>query len=236
MDAISVKNVCKRYGRKLVLDGVSWRVAPGEVVALAAPNGAGKTTLLRIVLGLAKAQSGVIDVFGVKPGMARSRVGFLGEQEAVFPRLTILENLQVSRLARGLSRLSRSCVDELLEPAGLHALKGPAGSLSMGMKRRLQLVMAAQTSPIDLLIMDEPTNGLDLDGIAWLRGIVEDQRRVGGAVALTTHSLLDLTPVINRIDVLQAGRIAATADVSTLDGTVVDFYQQSLGVGAGSGR
>jgi len=214
--AIQVDGVTKRYGDRAVLDGVSLSVAPREVVALLGPNGAGKTTLVEIVEGYRSADAGRVTVLGqaVDRGGSglRARVGLMLQSGGVDPRSTPLDVLRLYRAFHADGR----------EPEGLLAQVGLARAartrvrrLSGGERQRLALALALVGDP-EVLILDEPTAGMDPEARREARTLVASLRDAGRAILLTTHDLGDVEHLADRVAILHRGRIVADASPDEL--------------------
>jgi ABC-2 type transport system ATP-binding protein len=209
---ISCSDLTKRYGRKTVFSGLGLSIPAGGVCALLGRNGAGKTTLLRLALGLARPTSGQISLLGRRPGSANSLVGFMGENVAIYPHLSAVDNLRVAFNSAGLRPPPASSLLELLERVSLSTTgRKPAGGFSLGMKRRLQLATATMVRPVDLLLLDEPTNGLDLDGVTWLRQFVAAAPARGTSVIVSSHDLATLQPLVTHVSILHEGSVVVNA-------------------------
>ncbi len=214
MAVIDSSGVVKRYGARTVLDRFSLQVEPGEVCALAGPNGSGKSTFLRLVLGLARPDDGHLQVLGAKPGVAHRRINYLSEDEAIYPHLSATDNLSVAVLARGEPAPKREFVQQTLDLLALGRLgKKRAGSFSLGMKRRLQLAMTSLVHRADLYLLDEPTNGLDVKGLLWLKQFLGELKDRGASVLLATHALDELQDAVTHFAVLRDGRIVSKQPV-----------------------
>jgi ABC-2 type transport system ATP-binding protein len=202
-----LSGVTKRFGSTVALDDVSLDIQSGELVALLGPNGAGKTTAVRLLLGLTRLDSGSASVFGLDPRRSRNRVrtGAMLQVGKVPETLRVREHIELfsSYYPDPLPRA------EIIDVAGLQGLEDRLfGELSGGQKQRLLFALAICGNP-DLLILDEPTVGLDVDA---RRGIWEEIRRFvakGGAVLLTTHYLEEADSLADRIIVIDRGRIVA---------------------------
>jgi ABC-2 type transport system ATP-binding protein len=202
-----LSGVTKRFGSTVALDDVSLDIQSGELVALLGPNGAGKTTAVRLLLGLTRLDSGSASVFGLDPRRSRNRVrtGAMLQVGKVPETLRVREHIELfsSYYPDPLPRA------EIVDVAGLQGLEDRLfGELSGGQKQRLLFALAICGNP-DLLILDEPTVGLDVDA---RRGIWEEIRRFvakGGAVLLTTHYLEEADSLADRIIVIDRGRIIA---------------------------
>jgi ABC-2 type transport system ATP-binding protein len=217
-NAAVLDTVSKRFGSTKALDELSFHIGPGELVALLGPNGAGKTTAVRLLLGLAKPDRGTARVFGADPREARTRlrVGAMLQVAKVPETLRVGEHIELfaSYYPRPLP------IAEVIETTGLRGLEGrPFGELSGGQKQRLLFALAICGNP-DLLILDEPTVGLDIEA----RRAIWDQIRTfvgrGGSVLLTTHYLLEADALANKIVVLDRGRVVAEGTPSEIKGRV----------------
>ncbi len=216
--AIQIRDLRVRYRRHRALAGASFDIPDGRVTGFLGHNGAGKTTTLRAVLGFARPAGGTIRVDGFDPTRQRlevlSRVGALIEQCRVHERWSGRRNLiELGRLA-GLSRSeARSAAGERLEQVGLAgAADRSVGGYSQGMRQRLGIAQALLASPRHVLL-DEPTNGLDPDGIAEMRDLLSDlAHREGRAVLLSSHQLGEVTQLVDRIVVLREGVVVAEGD------------------------
>lgn len=198
---IEFQDVSKRYGRRTVLDELSFTAAPGEITGLLGRNGAGKTTALRLLVGLEKPSHGFARINGksfsqLDPG----EVG-VGLTPAFSPTRTVLQQLCVSALALG---ASKSAVIAALESTELENVAHKrCYSLSLGMKQRLLLACATVARP-NTLILDEPVNGLDPDGISWLHGYLGSLAQSGATVLVSSHYLNDLQTYANKIVIIQS--------------------------------
>ena len=214
--AVRVEGLVKRYGERTVLDGVSLEVRRGELVALLGPNGAGKTTTVEIVEGYRRADAGSVEVLGLDPALGgralRARVGLMLQGGGVDIRARPLETI---RQYAGFHADPRS-PDELLDLVDLRAVAStPFRRLSGGERQRLGLALALVGRP-EVLILDEPTAGLDPEGRALVRGLIADLRGQGLAILLTSHDLADVERMADRICVLRDGRIVAAGTANEL--------------------
>ncbi len=194
---IEMNNVTFTYGCHPVLDGISLRVAEGEVVGITGPNGAGKTTLLNLVLGLLQPQGGEIKIFGVPVARFkdRHRIGYVGQKAAHFNAsypATVFEVVLSGRAAaRGLFRFfncyDRECASAALEKVGMLDYRNvPVGELSGGQQQRVMIARALALRP-SLLLMDEPTNGVDTAGIKELGDVIVRLRDEGITMLVVSH-------------------------------------------------
>jgi ABC-2 type transport system ATP-binding protein len=209
-----------RRGRNVqALGGVTFAVEPGEVFALLGPNRAGKTTLLKILLGLSHPSRGRVRRLGhpLSERCTLARVGYMHENQA-FPRyLTASALLEYYGDLSGVSRSAlRTRVPALLERVGLgDRAREPIARFSKGMVQRLALAQALVADP-DLLVLDEPMEGLDLNARLLLQEVVGEQREKGKTVLVVSHSLGEVAQVCDRVAVLVAGRLAYLGSLDTL--------------------
>ena len=215
---VELVGLSKRYGGRVeALHGLSLAIARGEVYGLLGPNGAGKTTALRILLGLLRPTAGSARVLGARPGTpsALARVGALMEVPAFYPHLSGFDNLAV--LAR-YSDIPLARIDPALDHVGLLSWgRANVRTYSLGMRHRLALAGVLMRHP-DLLILDEPTNGLDPMGIAWVRTLVRSLAHEGKTVLLSSHLLAEAEQACDRVAILQRGWLVAEGRVPALLG------------------
>jgi ABC-2 type transport system ATP-binding protein len=207
---ISVTSLTKRYGGHTAVDDVSFECAPGTVTGFLGPNGAGKSTTMRMITGLTPPTSGTSAVAGRPyrqlPNPARE-VGVLLDASAQHPGRTGREVLTLSARTQG---VGTDRVDELLALVGLAgpAAKRRVRGYSLGMRQRLGIAHAFLGDP-RVLILDEPANGLDPEGIFWMRGLLRDFADRGGTVLLSSHLLREVEAVADRLVVIGGGRVVA---------------------------
>ena len=218
--AISTTNLSKRYGDVLAVDGLSLQVGRGEIYAFLGLNGAGKTTTIRMLLGMIKATTGQANVLGKRIGGRDepwASVGYLVETANAYPDLTVRQNLEMMRrLHPGLEKTAIDCV---IEQLGLTTYADRrAGTLSLGNAQRLGLAKALMHGP-ELLILDEPANGLDPAGIveirALLRELVHEQ---DVTIFMSSHILGEVSRLADRIGIIHEGRLLQELDVDELEG------------------
>ncbi len=214
---VETRNLSKRYGSITAVQDLNLSVRRGEVYGFLGPNGAGKTTTLRMLLGLIRPSSGKASVMGEEPGSPRSleEVGALVESPAFYPYLSGRDNLRV--VAR-YSGTPRSRVDEVLEQVELSGrAKDRFKKYSLGMKQRLGVAAALLKDP-ELLILDEPTNGLDPKGMADMRALIRELGRGDRTVLLSSHLLGEVEQVCDRVGVIHKGRLLTEGTVDELRG------------------
>jgi ABC-type multidrug transport system ATPase subunit len=214
---VEVRDLTKKYGQLAAVDGVSLTVHRGEVFGFLGPNGAGKTTTLRMLLGLIRPTSGEVAVLGTRAGDPRSlrRVGSLIEGPGFYPYLTGRTNLQTMARYAG---VPASSLGPALEAVGLADRAGDKfGSYSLGMKQRLGVAAALLKDP-ELVILDEPTNGLDPQGMRDMRDLIVDLGREGRTVILSSHLMGEVQQICERVAVIDRGRIVTEGTVEQLRG------------------
>jgi ABC-2 type transport system ATP-binding protein len=207
---IAVDHLTKRYGSQLAVDDISFRCEPGTVTGFLGPNGAGKSTTLRMICGLTPPSAGAATVLDLpyrrldNPGR---RVGVLLDASAQHSGRTGREVLAVSAQVLG---VAPSRVGELLDRVGLdkRAARKRVGQYSLGMRQRLGIAHALLGDP-SVLILDEPANGLDPEGIYWMRGLLRDFADRAGTVLLSSHLLTEVEAVADQLIVIGNGRIVA---------------------------
>jgi ABC-2 type transport system ATP-binding protein len=216
LPVVAVRDLTKRFGTVLAVDALSFRLDAGSITGFLGPNGAGKTTTLRLLLGLARPTSGEALVFGRRyrelPNPTR-RVGALLESGDFDPGRSGRNHLRALAIASG---IDTGRVDELLELVELdRAAHRPAGGYSLGMRQRLGLAAALLGEP-ELLVLDEPANGLDAAGVHWLRGFLRQFAGSGGSVFVSSHLLAEVAQSVDRALIIDRGRLVATVVVDQL--------------------
>jgi heme exporter protein A len=209
--AIQTQGLTKSFGGLPVLRGVDFTLAAGEAVALFGPNGAGKTTLLRLCATLLRPSGGAVKIFGVAGGdgnpAVRRRIGFLSHQSFLYPDLTPVENLSFYARMFHVAEPARRVAD-LIEQVGLIGWANrPVRTLSRGLEQRCALARALLHEP-DLLLLDEPFTGLDVDASATLRAVLSVAHQRGAALVMTTHDVGHGLACCGRAVILARGELA----------------------------
>jgi len=213
---IELEQLTKRYGNQVAVDDVSFTCRPGTVTGFLGPNGAGKSTTLRMMTGLTPPTSGRVTIGGLayrshpNPGRV---VGVMLDAAAQHPGRTGIETL---RLAARLLGLPSARAGEMLEQVGLGGAGGKrVGNYSLGMRQRLGIGTALLGDPA-VLLLDEPANGMDPEGIRWMRQLLRGFAARGGTALLSSHLLGEVQATVDRLVVIREGRIVADDDLPTL--------------------
>jgi ABC-2 type transport system ATP-binding protein len=217
---VSVRGLTKSFGGQLAVDDVSFDVAAGSVVGFLGPNGAGKSTTLRMIVGLTTPTAGTAHIMGrtfhdlEEPA---ATVGSIVDGVGYHPGRRAIEELRVSATAAGLP-LERC--DEVIELVGLgDAARKRVGQYSLGMRQRLGIAQALLGDP-KVLLLDEPANGLDPEGIQWVRQLLRHLADQGRAVLVSSHLLGEVSRLVDDVIVIRRGRIVTQAPVAELTGAI----------------
>jgi ABC-2 type transport system ATP-binding protein len=218
--SIEVNGLRKQFGPVLALDGMSFTVRPGQVTGFIGPNGAGKSTTMRVILGLDAAEQGTALVGGQRYQNLRQPltvVGSLLDAAALQPSRTARNHLRWLARSQGLGDRR---VDEVISQAGLaQAARRKAGGFSLGMRQRLGIAAALLGDP-PVLMLDEPFNGMDPEGIVWMRGFLRSLAAQGRAVLVSSHLMSELQDVASQLVIVGRGRVIADTGTRDLLATV----------------
>lgn len=225
--AIQVQNLTKTYGSKTALEGLSLIIEPGQIFGFLGENGAGKTTTIKLLLGLIHPSAGEIQLFGCSLTRHRSqlmrRVGALVEAPSYYGHLTARQNLRILALMRG---LPEATIGKALDTVGLgEVLDVKVNTFSHGMCQRLGIAMAILGEP-ELVILDEPTNGLDPSGIRSIRQLIKRlPEQFGTTVLVSSHLLVEVEQVATQIGILKQGALIFEGTLNRLREQVASFVQ-----------
>ena len=219
---IEARGLTKRYGPKVAVDDLTFDVEPGRVTGFLGPNGAGKSTTMRLILGLDSPSAGTVTVDGVAYGELRSplyEIGATLESSAIHPGRSARNHLLALAVSNG---IPAGRVDEVLGVVGLDAVAHRrAGAFSLGMTQRLGIAAALLGDP-GVLLLDEPVNGLDPEGIVWIRNLLRSLAREGRTVFVSSHLMTEMSLTAEHLVVIGRGRLIA-------DTSVEDFVRRSSG-------
>jgi ABC-2 type transport system ATP-binding protein len=218
LPAIRARGITKRFGDVVALDGIDLDVARGRIHALVGPNGAGKTTLLGLLLGLAVADTGSLEILGAPVGRAHAApegvAGFV-DGPGLYPSLTARQNLAALAALRGHNARTAG-IDDVLEQVGLTDVADDrARGFSLGMRQRLGLAAALLTRP-RLLVLDEPSNGLDLAGKKHVHSVLTGLAADGTSVVLSSHRMDDLEALCSEVTIVATGRVVFSGPLGEL--------------------
>ncbi|CAM5644777.1 ABC transporter ATP-binding protein [Streptomyces aurantiogriseus] len=219
---IEARELTKRYGDKTVVDNLSFTVKPGEVTGFLGPNGAGKSTTMRMIVGLDSPTKGSVTVNGrsyAKHAAPLHEIGTLLEAKSVHPGRSAFHHLMALAYTHGIPRRR---VDEVIELAGLTSVAGKrVGAFSLGMGQRLGIASALLGDPA-IVMLDEPVNGLDPEGVLWVRNLLRGLADEGRAVMLSSHLMSETALIADHLVIVGRGRLLA-------DTTVEDFTREAGG-------
>lgn len=225
MNAIETMGLCKRYGNKNVVDNLTIQVPKGAVYGFIGRNGAGKSTTQKMVSGLINSTEGEIRLFDkpVNDKEVRSRIGTLIEQPGIYPGMSALENVILQGYSIGVEN-PKQAAEEALSAVGLEkAAKKKAKHLSLGMKQRLGLAIAMLGNP-ELLVLDEPINGLDPEGIVQLREVIADlHRKQGVTIFISSHILGELSKIATHYGIIKDGKLVEQTTAEELANKRKDY-------------
>lgn len=216
---IEIAGVTKTYGSKVAVDDATFQAPAGCVTGLIGPNGSGKSTTLRMLLGLTRPTMGTATIRGKQyhdlGPFPLHTVGALLDNAAPVPERRAIDHL---RWIAQSNRIPRSRVDEVLRMVGLEGVaKNKVRSFSLGMKQRLGIATAVLGNPA-VIILDEPMNGLDPEGIRWVRGFIGERAAEGATVLVSSHFMKELESIAQRVVVLAHGRIRAQGTLDEVTG------------------
>lgn len=206
---VTFTHLVKSFGSHRAVDDLTATIKPGQITGFLGPNGAGKSTTLRVTLGLAKATSGSATVFGTPYTKLRNplqRVGVVLDTRGFIPTMSGAKNLDIMATGMGAPKKRIQEVLELVDVAD--AGKKPVKGYSLGMKQRLSLAAALLGDP-ELLILDEPANGLDPFGIAWLREFLRTLQAEGRTILVSSHQLAEMQNTVDDVIIINKGKLIA---------------------------
>lgn len=225
-DILKIRGLTKIFGQTTAVDNVDMNIKRGDIYGFIGRNGAGKTTLIRILLGLCEKRSGEIELFGSSNLFeGRDKIGCIVENPAIFPKMTAKDNIIAQSKVVGI-KLSEGEINNLLETVGLDfSMKKKAKDFSLGMKQRLSIALALVGNP-EFLVLDEPTNGLDPEGIRDIRNLIlKLNREKDITVLISSHILGELHKLATRYGVIDKGRLIKEFTAKELDEKTEDGFE-----------
>ena len=227
--AVETKGLTKLYGGKAAVKDLNLRVGEGQIYGFIGRNGAGKSTTLKMISGLASPTQGEVSLFGkpLSDPVVRRRLGVLIEEAGLYPNMTARQNVVMKAKCLGLAE--EKSIDQVLDLTGLsNTGKKQVKHFSMGMKQRLGVALALLGNP-DLLILDEPINGLDPEGIKELRQLVLKLREEGKTILLSSHILGELSKIATNYGIIKDGELMEQITRSELEEKCQDYFQVEVG-------
>lgn len=209
MEILKCDNLKKQVKEKIIVENISFSMDKGDVVGLIGPNGAGKTTIIKLILGLIKITEGKVSINGydIEKDFIKAieKVGAIVETPDLYMYLSGYDNLKIT--ANNYKNISKERIKEVVKLVGLeNRIKDKVSTYSLGMRQRLGIAEAIINSP-ELLILDEPTNGLDVDGIIEMRNLITKLSEQGIAILISSHNLTEIDNLCNRIIAIKNGKI-----------------------------
>lgn len=211
MEVLKCTNLKKEVKGKVIVENISFSINKGDVVGFLGPNGAGKTTVIKLILGLIKISEGNVQIngFDIQKNFVKAieNVGAIVEEPGLYMYLSGLDNLKIA--ANNYKDITKNQINEVIKLVGLeNRIKNKVSTYSLGMRQRLGIAEALINNP-QLLILDEPTNGLDIEGIIEIRNLIKKLSSKGIAILISSHNLTEIDNVCNRIIAIKNGKIIA---------------------------
>jgi len=234
MTVLQLENVTKLYKNSRGAEDISFALQPGEVLGLLGPNGSGKTTTMKAIAGLVRVNGGEITVCGIdainQHEKAMGHVSCLIEAPALYEHMSALKNLRLA--ARFYSHVDEARITEVLEMVEMYKYRhDKVRSLSLGMRQRVGLAAALLSSP-DLLILDEPANGLDIEGMLLVREVIKAAAAKGSAVLVSSHLANEIQQCATKVAVMHSGKLLAISELDEIlqsFASVEDFFIEVVG-------
>ena len=211
MEILKCSNLKKQIKNKIIVENISFSINKGDIVGFIGPNGAGKTTIIKLILGLMKLSKGKVFIngFDIEKDFIKAieKVGSIVENPDLYMYLSGYDNLKI--IANNYKNISKDRIHEVLKIVGLeNRIKDKVSTYSLGMRQRLGIAEAIINEP-ELLILDEPTNGLDVEGIIEIRNLIKKLSQQGMAILISSHNLAEIDNLCNRIIAIKNGKIIA---------------------------
>lgn len=211
MEILKCSNLKKQIKNKIIVENISFSINKGDIVGFIGPNGAGKTTIIKLILGLMKLSEGKVFInrFDIEKDFIKAieKVGSIVENPDLYMYLSGYDNLKI--IANNYKNISKDRIHEVIKIVGLeNRIKDKVSTYSLGMRQRLGIAEAIINEP-ELLILDEPTNGLDVEGIIEIRNLIKKLSQQGMAIFISSHNLTEIDNLCNRIIAIKNGKIIA---------------------------
>ena len=206
MYRIYANGLTKYYKKKCALDNIDLNIECGNIVGILGKNGSGKTTLNKLISGFVIPSSGTIRVLGKKTHGGENLISFLSENIAIYPELNAVENLKQIYFMDN-KKPNMNVIKSTLESISLETGRKTSKNFSLGMKRRLQIAMSVLINPKEIIILDEPTNGLDINGVLWLKSVIKKFKQQNKTVIITSHAISELEELLDNYIILDKGKI-----------------------------
>lgn len=221
MEVLKCTNLKKQVKEKVIVENISFSINKGDVVGFIGPNGAGKTTVIKLIVGLIKINEGevLINGFDIEKNFTKAieKVGAIVENPDLYMYLSGYDNLKIT--ANNYKNISKQRIDEVIKIVGLEErIKDKVSTYSLGMRQRLGIAEAILNNP-ELLILDEPTNGLDIEGIIEIRNLIKELSHKGIAILISSHNLTEIDNLCNRIIAIKKGKIIADDTIENFKST-----------------
>ncbi len=213
-EVLEIKNLTKKYGNFIAVDNLSLKINSGEVFGILGPNGSGKTTTLGMLLGVINESSGSYSWFGNADfENCRKQIGSILEHPIFYPELSAYRNLEIASMIKG---CDKNRINVVLERVGLLDRKtSNYNTFSLGMKQRLALASALLSNP-DVLVLDEPTNGLDPEGINYMRELILSIAAEGKTIIISSHLLDEIQKMCSHVAILKNGKLIKTGSIASI--------------------
>ena len=209
---IIARDLTKSYRNKTVLNSINFTISHNSILGVMGKNGAGKTTLNKLICGLTLPSSGEILIGDEPATKAFKKVSLLSENISIYPNLSAWENLEQIFLINNI-KPDKKKTSELLDIISLDNMKKPAKNFSLGMKRRLQIAMSTMIVPKDIIILDEPTNGLDINGLLWLKEQIKTFKEQGKTIIISSHAINELETLFTDYMIIANGKIVESKNI-----------------------
>ena len=212
MNSIEVNHVSKKYRNKLALNDIGISIKNNNVIGVLGRNGAGKSTLNKIITGLTFPTSGEVLIHEERARSGLGKISFLSENIAIYQNMNAIDNLKQMYYTENM-KPDIDKINRILRQLSLESAKGDSKNFSLGMKRRLQIAMSFLINPKEIIIMDEPTTGLDINGVLWLKDEIKKLKNAGHTILITSHAIAELEEILDGYFFLGEGKIVKQGKV-----------------------